>query len=167
MKRVTIVGMADRELPAGELWGLTFDPDFPHFDRGFEMHRPINWEKKPPGYLRRLETSHCPIYMHEPMSEVPVSVRYPIEVAVAFLGMDWFESSIGYAFTLAMMEGYEQIALHGVEMAANFEYAYQRPNMAYLVGLARGRGIEVFGAETLLRHSDYHPQWPERYGLEE
>jgi len=32
--------------------------------------------------------------------------------------------------------------VYGVDMKADDEYGYQKPNMEYLIGLARGKGIQ-------------------------
>jgi hypothetical protein len=38
----------------------------------------------------------------------------------------------------------DKIGIWGVDLHCESEYAYQRPNLEYLIGLARGRGIKVF-----------------------
>jgi hypothetical protein len=45
---------------------------------------------------------------------------------------------------LAMLEGAERIGIWGCDLATGGEYASQRPNMGYLIGLARGRGTKVY-----------------------
>ena len=53
------------------------------------------------------------------------------------------------------------------------EFAYQRPNMEYLIGLARGRGVDVYIPERspLTKfHGEgiplglMYPSYPQRYG---
>jgi hypothetical protein len=51
---------------------------------------------------------------------------------------------------MAVMEGYEEIGVYGVDMAQNTEYDHQRPSCEYFLGFARGRGIKV----TLPKTSD-------------
>jgi hypothetical protein len=36
------------------------------------------------------------------------------------------------------------VGIWGVDLHCESEYAYQRPNLEYLIGLARGRGMKVF-----------------------
>lgn len=65
----------------------------------------------------------------------------------------YVESSIGYMMGAAMCAysayeegGYispENIYIYGCDLDAADEYAYQRPNMLYLIGLAEGQGITV------------------------
>jgi hypothetical protein len=91
--------------------------------------------------------------------DMPASVRYPIERICAVFGR-YFTSSIGYMLASAILEGrddslkvvdpdaaYGWIGLYGIDLAADSEYADQRPNAEYLIGLARGLGIEVVIAE--------------------
>ena len=37
----------------------------------------------------------------------------------------------------------DRIGLYGVHMMGSGQYAFERPSITYLVGLAQGRGIEV------------------------
>lgn len=57
-------------------------------------------------------------------------------------------SSIAYMQALAIAEGFEEIAIVGVDMAADSEYAAQKPCCEYLIGLAKGRGIKNWLPET-------------------
>ena len=45
---------------------------------------------------------------------------------------------------LAMLRGYPYMELYGVDLCIeDFEYFWQRPNMEYWIGFARGKGHEV------------------------
>ena len=52
-------------------------------------------------------------------------------------------SSVAYAIALAIHRGYERIELYGAEMETNTEYGHQRQGVAFWVGVAVGKGIEV------------------------
>lgn len=52
------------------------------------------------------------------------------------------QSSIGYMLCLAI-EGLHNIGLFGVDMSADDEYGYQRPDTFYLIGYARAAGLSV------------------------
>lgn len=149
--KVAIVGLSDssRRLapwgdPEWELWGLAWDVERYQFDRVFEMHDRADLEKfykTLPPYFDKLAMCGR-VYMAEKFAEVPSSVAFPFDAVKAVCG-DYWESSIGYALSLAITEGAEEIAVYGVDMKASEEYAYQRANCEYLLGLARGRGIKV------------------------
>lgn len=156
--KVAIVGLspscalAPWDDPAWQKWGVAWDGRWAELDRAFEMHQPQDWPAyAPAGYEERLK--ECPVlYMQEPY--VPNATAYPFDDVAKTCGAYW-ESSVAYAMALAIHEGAEEIALFGVDMKAEEEYGYQKPNMEYLIGLAIGKGIKVHVLEDcpLLKHS--------------
>lgn len=117
-------------------------------DAVFQMHVPAVWmnprNANDPGHFDWLKTQNvCDVYMQEQYPEVPRAVRFPLEEIVAHFGVRFFSSSPEYAIALAVYQGYRRIEIYGIEMETNTEYAYQRVGMAYWIGMARGRGVEV------------------------
>ncbi len=195
MRQVAIVGLAPSthddapyEDPDWEVWGLPWDEEgWPYFDRYFEIH-PLELLRKPEarrraGYEDRLKMLDTPLYMQATYDDIPNAIRYPIERVVDYLGLDYFNSSISYLMGLAIAEGAKKIGIWGVDMddvelisgdpSHTSEFAYQRPNMEYLIGFARGRGIEVYipSESPLVKfHGDgiplgvMYPSYPRRYG---
>lgn len=146
--KVAVVGLSDsaRFAPWEEgdwqLWGLPWhEGQWRYMQRLFEMHdlRLLQSEhcKRPAGYMDRLK--ECQPYMQ---TDSEYGRRYPFEEVAATTGAYW-NSSIAYALAMAIHEGAEEIGLWGVDMKGDDEYGYQRPNVEYLLGLARGRGIKV------------------------
>jgi hypothetical protein len=140
--KVCIVGLAEssrNQVPWGregwEYWGLAEDPMRAGFHRVFEMH---DDDRVPVEKLRDCAL----VYMQRACPEVPQSDVFPFE-AVSQTCAAYWESSLAYAMSLAIHEGAEEIDVYGVDMDADEEYGYQKPNMEYLLGLARGRGIKV------------------------
>ena len=171
----------------GEIWGLPWDEGrWPFFDRYFEIH-PLDLLRKPEaqrrdGYEDRLKSLPI-LYMQEAYEDIPNAIRYPVEKVVDNLGFDYFNSSIAYLMGMALLEGADKIGIWGVDMADLepvpgdpsyiSEFAYQRPNMEYLIGLARGRGVDVYIPERspLAKfHGEgiplglMYPSYPQRYG---
>lgn len=147
--KVAIVGLSQssRHLapwnnPEWELWGLSWDTERYRMHRTFEMHvLPLLRQTKTAAYIDELQ--HCPrLYMQDAYAEVPGSIRYPFKEVAQTTG-DYWCSSIGYALALAIHEEAEEIGIYGVDMRGAEEYGYQRPNVEYLIGLARGKGIKV------------------------
>ena len=145
-------------------------------DRHFEMHdwKLLNSEhsRRKPDYFDRLRELDC-IYMQEPYESVPNAKAYPFDEVAKSIGAYYFNSSIAYPFALAIHEGAEEIGLWGVDMDAGEEYAYQRPNMEYLIGIARGKGIKVHIPDesplckfrgTGIRFYNHEPVYRDRYG---
>jgi hypothetical protein len=160
--KVAIVGLsqATRHLvpkQGWQVWGLAWDSNACRYDRTFEIH--ADWRKDGPKHEAKLRD--CPnLYMAR--ADLPGSTQYPKE-AIDLAG-GYLESSIAYMFALAMHEGAQEIGLWGVEMKSDEEYGYQKPNMEYLIGLARGKGITVTLPEgcALLKPSNqfgYHGRY--------
>jgi len=195
VRQVAVVGLAPSthddapyEDPNWEVWGLPWDEDrWPYFDRCFEIH-PLDLLRKPEarrrvGYEDRLRSLSSPLYMQTSYDDIPNATRYPVEQVVECLGLDYFNSSISYLMSLAITEGVDKIGVWGVDMSDVepisgdpsyiSEFAYQRPNMEYLIGFARGKGIEVYipSESSLVKfHGDgiplgvMYPSYPHRYG---
>jgi hypothetical protein len=146
--KVAIVGLSPSHEfapwgdPAWEKWGLGWDTDWPRLDRVFEMHS--HFADDGTDYVERLKC--CPrLYMQA--KYLPNATEYPLEAVGKTCGAYW-ESSIAYAMALAIHEGAEEIALFGIDMKSGEEHGYQKPNMEYLIGLAKGKGIKVHIPET-------------------
>ena len=189
---IAICGMAQHDKSEvdnfnGEIWGLPWDEGrWPFFDRYFEIH-PLDLLRKPEaqrrdGYEDRLKSLPI-LYMQEAYEDIPNAIRYPVEKVVDNLGFDYFNSSIAYLMGMSLLEGADKIGIWGVDMADLepvpgdpsyiSEFAYQRPNMEYLIGLARGRGVDVYIPERspLTKfHGEgiplglMYPSYPQRYG---
>jgi hypothetical protein len=180
--KVAIVGMSPTAADAPwddetfEMWGLPWHPGYWRlYNRLFEMHDikllESEHSKRCDGYLDSLTDSGVPVYMQA--EYIKGSVRYPFEMVAECIGAYYFNSSIAYALALAIYEGAEEIAVYGVDMKGDDEYGYQKPNMEYLIGLARGKGIKVTIPETSplckfqgsgIRFYDHSPTYVKRYG---
>ena len=118
-------------------------------DGVFQLHKPVIWRsetnRNDKNHYKWLKSGETPVvYMQEKYDDVPMSERYPIEEVLALApGLAYFTSSVSYAIALAIYKGYTNIEIYGVEMATNTEYAHQRPGVAFWVGIAVGRGINV------------------------
>lgn len=162
-KKVAIIGFASNTLhlvpwidPSFELWSL--NQGYLHClrrtDRHFEMHMPeATADVRDPNYLQWLRESPIPVYMIECQDEIPMSVRYPIEEAIKYVGRDYFMSSPAFMLALAGMEGFEEIHMYGVNLAIGDEYFYEKPNCEWIIGVLQGRGIKVHipSASSLLK----------------
>ena len=84
-----------------------------------------------------------PVYMDKHYDEFPTSVEYPLQEIVKEFGR-YATSSICWMLMLAIHEGFKRIHIYACDMAEQREYERERPAIEYYVGLARGKGIEVF-----------------------
>lgn len=181
--KVAIIGLAPNthdlapwDDPIWEKWGLPWDDKgWPLMSRHFEMHdirllKSAHSKRKEGYWLRLSELDR--LYLQQPEESLPNAIVYPFDQVAQTTGHYW-NSSIAYALAMAIHEGAVEIGIYGVDMDATDEYAYQRPNMEYLIGLARGKGIKVTipDASPLCKFNssgikfyDHEPQYINRYG---
>lgn len=127
-----------------DVWGLTDGwVHYPRFTRWFEPHlRECVLKHSPPEYLTFLQTCNVPVMTRYPFPEIPTAQLLPLDHMKAVFG-DYFESSIAYMVGLAILEGYQDIHLYGVDLHRNTPYEAERNSTEYLIGWARGSGIRV------------------------
>ena len=168
-KKVCIVGFTTHRIEAfklgddWEIWGINelhrhHDPKL--FDRWFEIHPRSDFEpggNDQPGdldHLKTLATFPIPVYMHQHWDDMPASVRFPKEEIEAFHNDagrrgGYQTNSISWEVAMALMMGAEEIAVVGVDMANNTEYAQERPCLEYWIGIAEAvTGKRVYLPET-------------------
>jgi hypothetical protein len=114
----------------------------------FQLHkresfmRPDNHND--PNHVAWLQKKHTfPIFMQDRYEDIPNSVRFPIEDIRKEFGSYW-RSTLAYIIAWAYIVGYKRIECYGFEMASDSEYWGQRANAAYIAGLARGKGLDVY-----------------------
>lgn len=157
-RRVAIVGggVTRRLAPFGdlswEIWGFSSRAwRYPRVTRWFEIHsltdlrQQLSWRKPGrrtfAGYMRFMAGLGCPVYMQEPHPKIPTSRRFPVEALLERFG-PCFTSTVSYLVALAIVEGFGEIGLWGIE-AKGQEYAYQRPALRYLLAQARRAGARI------------------------
>lgn len=121
---------------------------YPRFDRIFEIHDDRT-EHQQPAYDQSLIARKIPLVVGEnfPIQASHVSV-FPYPQAEKLVGL-YLTSSPAYMMAMAILEGFEHIALFGCDMAVDdHEYFYQRPCLEGWIGYAKGLGIEVFIPEV-------------------
>ena len=191
--KVAIVGLSSSthsQAPFGdadwEMWGLPWDIESRYmFDRHFEMHDRNLLEL--PEALRATdywtELARFPkVYMQQHYADIPGSIEYPLDALkeTVFKGFsrwdqdDWYNSSPAYMIALAIHEGATTIGLWGIDVLDDSEFAYESPCLEYLIGIARGRGIEVIIPEgpthlnkfrgTGIKLGTLEPVYNKRYG---
>jgi len=118
-------------------------------DRWFEIHSRQSPSKNKPEHIGWLKSAPIPIYMWEEYEDIPNSVKFPKDDIVKWLedqgyyGAKYFTNSISWMIAYALYEGFEEIAIYGVDMAQDSEYQHQRPSCEYIIGICEGRGVKV------------------------
>lgn len=129
-------------------------------DAVFQMHSPVIWRsttnRNDPNHYEWLKATDIPVYMQDKYDDVPASIKFPIEDIIADLfgeykPIPYITSSVGYALALAVYLKYKRIEVYGVEMETNTEYGHQRIGVAFWIGIAIGRGIDIdFHSDSIL-----------------
>jgi hypothetical protein len=151
------------------LWDLKLAEHFIEFWDGEKFHRKSH---RPADYYpdegrsgRLVDCANSKdhkLYVQEGVLEKDVVdnvglISYPFDRVVPVVG-EYFQSSIAYVLALAITEmvafqkkpksivevNYQQeIALYGIDVSPDEEWAYQRACIEFLVGIAIGMGIKV------------------------
>lgn len=129
-------------------------------DRWFELH-PMSVQSK--NDMAWIRDNPRPLYTldHEPA--FTGSLRFPIEAVESLGYADYFSCTFSYQIALAILEGFEEIGLYGVDLVygSDREREVELPSVAYWLGLFQGHG----GRLVFPEHSStlHHPH---RYGYE-
>lgn len=137
-----------------EIWGLGWRQHKRH-NRLFDLHKgnlDPGAKNVPPDYALYLKQCGCEVFLCEADSRVPMSVAYPLQRILQFLGPEldpradskYFVSTCAYMLALAIYEEVDEIQMYGYDFTTDSEYSHQRPNIEYLIGVARGKGVSVY-----------------------
>jgi len=157
-KNVAIVGFAPSSMsdvrhlfnnPDWEIWGLNqlyiaFPPIVEQATRWFQIHHRTTYDQT----IGRDHSHHewltkqdrFPVYMQVRNDDIPMSVPFPKEHLLTMFRR-YFTNSISWEIALAISEGFEEIAVFGVDMAQDTEHGFERPSVEYFMGYAEGAGI--------------------------
>ena len=172
-RRIAICGTAPtiRDVPWDdptlEVWALNdmHVLNIKRADRWFDLHpfdhffyttgKKILQHEVPPGYFLRpkghldvLRKMTIPVYVQDAaLLGSPNAVTFPkaeVEKAVG----PYFASSPAWMLGLALAEGVTEIQVYGIHLSTEWEYQKQKPNFAFLLGLAAGRGVKIVVPKT-------------------
>ena len=127
---------------------------------GFEV--PLGHYVRPAGYLQWLATRQFPIYLADAHPQIPTSVRYPKDEALALCG-PYFASGPSWMLALAALQGYEEVGIFGIHLSTQQEYIEQRPQFEYQIGYLRGKlGMHIWVPDDcpLLKHEHLYAYEP-------
>lgn len=161
-RKIAIVGRAPDTMmkapfddPSWEIWSLSNAASvgqIKRWDVWFELHDlDEGFNRWQPEYKQWLGTDHGkPVYIARPHEHMPHARIYPREQVMKLFG-NYFNNSVSWMLAAAILEGATDLALYGVNMAqsdpvmhqGNAEYQHQRPSCEFMLGVARGRGINI------------------------
>lgn len=118
-----------------------------------------------------LKNAKIPIFMQRKYDWIPNSVPVPKDLIEQFVNQGMLINDVGASFTdysnqisimtvVALMMGYKEIHIYGVDMAANSEYQFQKSSVQFFVGLSLGYGVKF-----LIPKSSELCKFPRFYGF--
>jgi hypothetical protein len=151
-----------------EIWGINNfwnamrDPeDRLRADRWFEIHPPTT-DIQNEYDMQWLRECPVPIYTTEPFPDNPNAVVFPVD-RLAKKFTDYFSCTFAYQIALIIDEGFEELAVHGLELAhgTQREATVERACVNWWLGMAQGLGIKL-----LVPHGDFVVSHWARYGFD-
>jgi hypothetical protein len=145
MKRVAIIGRGSRwecgYTDPGEKWVVSsaFFRQKGPADKIFQIHATDVWEEG-------LKNERYRVVLAYSAPGFESCEKLPYKAILDAFG-PVLSSSVGWMLAYALFLGYDEIALYGVDMIADYEYGSQRDYLFYLIGWARSRGINVIMQE--------------------
>lgn len=120
---------------------------------------PVGGYLRPDGHLQWLASQKIPVFLNQARPDWPHSVTFPraeLEAQFADIwpwrrtaqgvvekGPNYQASTPAWMLLWAIANGYTEIHIYGIHLATEWEYLKQRPNLEFLIGYARGRGIQI------------------------
>lgn len=165
MKKLAIVcGSPSSEMAAPfqdenyDIWVLgNRSQNYPRYDLIFEIHDALE-EEHDPRYAQWLVDKNIELIVGESFAIKADHVKvFPFDESEKQNGSLYLTSSPAMMLSLAMLRGYKDIELYGIDLAVDdFEYFWQRPCMEYWIGFARGRehNVKLHEASPVCK-SDY------------
>ena len=92
-------------------------------------------------YLDKLQHLNVPVYMQKSCQIIPNARFYPFDPVVTMFGK-YFTSSASWMLALGIYLGYQTIGVFGCDMIDE-DHKDKRPAFEYLLGYAKGFGIEI------------------------
>ena len=150
-------------------WALNEIPQ-PRADRHFELH-PMSVQNVEE--LAWLGACPVPCYVLDLGASsqfgqvVKNAVQYPLDRLLAAGYRNYFTCTFAYQISLALLDGFREIALYGVQLhlGSARERVWERACVDYWIGVAEGRGVRVVEDSGLAHHVrdlrygyDYHAE---------
>jgi len=118
------------------------------FTRIFEIHdKPGGQaEKDPDRYWGALLSLGKPLIVGAGFPHKhKLAKKFPFDKAREMFGETYLTSTPAFMIALALLEGFDHIAIYGVDMHVDdSEYFWQRPCLEAWIGFAKGRGVDVY-----------------------
>lgn len=139
-----------------EFWNLAWRVhDSPRNDLLFEIHERQQWKWNQGGtdevlklYTEFLQNTKLPIFLLKEQLDIPAGKAYPMREVIEAIGREYFASSIGFMlgyliYQIKQGREVDEVGLWGIDLLCEDEFAEQRPNAEYLLGMLHAMGVKV------------------------
>lgn len=101
------------------------------------------------GFTKHIDLYFC---MHEGDPEKEINeagidtlnkTTFPLNEVIAEFDSHYFTNTISYMVAYAILKGATEINMHGIDLAPYSEYTFERPSIAFWVGIAKAKGVNV------------------------
>lgn len=158
VKKIALVGtsessvkLADSLDKSWQVWGCNGSYQMiSGCDIHFELHtipylKTVATPKALEEYFEFMKFKGKNLVLNGKYEEFPEAQDYPINQVIEYFQHRYFNNTISYMIALAIMKNpdLEELAIFGIDMAADTEYSHQRPCTEFYLGWARAKGIKV------------------------
>lgn len=158
MRKVAICGWAPSwqkapwDDPSWEKWVISdmYRVIGDRFQRLYEVHSPTQLAQEmadkgiPENHVEILSQFEDRVHtIHSDRPDLPRATLINVPKMVEAFGA-YFTCSVSYMVADAILEHVDEIGIWGVDLAVDTEYTYERPGVEYMIGQAKGRGIDVY-----------------------
>jgi len=137
-----------------------------------QLHDPVIWKnpnnRNDPTHFEWLKSTGVKVLMWDKYPEIPASEKFPRDAVInqiyngrimrsetEFDPICEVSCSPAWAVAYGIYMGYKRIEVYGVALSSNTEYSYQQGNFKFWLGVAIGRGIDVFFAGDMFDNPQY------------
>lgn len=158
MKKLAIVGTSYGKEKAPyksknyEIWVMAFaliQEEVKRFDKIFEIHRKDEYVRDTAELIYK---TNKPVYMQKKDDKVKNCLLFPFDEIFEKYG-NYFTSTWSLCLVFAIMQGFKDITLYGVNFETNRERTIERACIEYWIGYFRGQGykINIYSKSPLLK----------------
>ena len=182
MKKLAIVGTSYGKEKAPykskntEIWVMAFAiilKDIKRFDKIFEIHRKDEYIQDTAELIYK---TNKPVYMQKKDDKVKNCLLFPFDEIFEKYGT-YFTSTWSLCLVFAIMQGFKDITLYGINFESDRERTIERACIEYWIGYFRGQGYKinlyskcpllksnyVYGIDDILKHRERIQDKIDRY----
>jgi len=130
-----------------ECWGLNDIERYPELTALFELH---DYDDRVKKYSPDLPTVGIPVFMKELHSEIPTCIKFPMEGILQEFKIPYFNNQVCLMLAFALQtRRFRNVYMFGIDYAAaeRAEQEFERPCTEFWLGVAFGRGVNLFVAQ--------------------